>query len=262
MIGLMALMTGMEPIDGDMNNLIPQMVSMYLSPVFIGLFFILVIGSLSSTADSDLSAMSAIVMADVYGKNIAKNKPDPTKMLFIGRLTMIVATLIGVILASFSMDILIMLVFVGALWGAIVFPVIASCFWNRVTNMAFTSAVVAGLLMFCIARFELLPMVSAVAVLFELLAAVGGGVVLGLMAFGFCGRRVGLIVAAISAIGLAVLCVGFLRDYTVLLASLMAYGVSTIVCVVISLLSSSEFDFSQIDQKVINYDPAKPVAEA
>ncbi len=31
-----------------MNNLIPQMVSTYLHPVFIGLFFILVTGSLSS----------------------------------------------------------------------------------------------------------------------------------------------------------------------------------------------------------------------
>ncbi|WP_301584478.1 sodium:solute symporter family protein [Halomonas alkaliantarctica] len=261
MIGLMALMTGMEPIGGDMNNLIPQMVSMYLSPVFIGLFFILVIGSLSSTADSDLSAMSAIVMADVYGKNIAKNKPDPTKMLFIGRLTMIVATLIGVILASFSMDILIMLVFVGALWGAIVFPVIASCFWDRVTNTAFTSAVIAGLVMFCIARFELVPMVSMVAGLFELLAAVGGGVVLGLMAFGFCGRRIGVIVGVLSAIVLAYFSIGFLRDYTVLLASLMAYGVSTLVCIAVSLMSSSKFDFSQIDQKVINYDPAKPAAQ-
>ncbi|MGY2461388.1 sodium:solute symporter family protein [Vreelandella sulfidaeris] len=262
MIGLMALMTGMEPINGDMNNLIPQMVSMYLSPMFIGLFFILVIGSLSSTADSDLSAMSAIVMADVYGKNIAKNKPDPTKMLFIGRLTMIVATLIGVILASFSMDILIMLVFVGALWGAIVFPVIASCFWSRVTNAAFTSAVIAGLLMFCVARFELLPMVGVIAGLFELLAAVGGGVVLGLMAFGFCGRRVGLIVGALSAIVLAYFFIGFLQDYTVLMASLMAYGVSTIVCIGVSLMSSSKFDFSQIDQNVINYDPAKPATQA
>ncbi|MDN7131673.1 sodium:solute symporter family protein [Halomonas sp. MC140] len=262
MIGLMALMTGMEPIDGDMNNLIPQMVSMYLSPVFIGLFFILVIGSLSSTADSDLSAMSAIVMADVYGKNIAKNKPDPTKMLFIGRLTMIVATLIGVILASFSMDILILLVFVGALWGAIVFPVIASCFWSRVTNTAFTAAVISGLVMFCVARFELVPMVGLTAGLFELLAAMGGGVVLGLMAFGFCGRRIGLVVGALSAIVLAYFCVGFLRDYTVLLASLMAYGVSTLVCIGISLLSSSKFDFTKIDQKVINYDPAKPAVQA
>ena len=262
MIGLMALMTGMEPIGGDMNNLIPQMVSMYLSPVFIGLFFILVIGSLSSTADSDLSAMSAIVMADVYGKNIAKNKPNPTKMLFIGRLTMVVATLIGVILASFSMDILIMLVFVGALWGAIVFPVIASCFWDRVTNTAFTSAVIAGLVMFCVARFELLPLIGMVGGLFELLAAVGGGVVLGLMAFGFCGRRVGVIFGALSAIVLAYFSIGFLRDYTVLLASLMAYGVSTIVCIAISLMSSNKFDFSQIDQKVINYDPAKPAPQA
>lgn len=261
MIGLMALMTGMEPIGGDMNNLIPQMVSMYLSPVFIGLFFILVIGSLSSTADSDLSAMSAIVMADVYGKNIAKNKPDPTKMLFIGRLTMIVATIIGVILASFSMDILIMLVFVGALWGAIVFPVIASCFWDRVTNTAFTSAVIAGLVMFCVARFELVPMVGVTAGLFELLAAVGGGVVLGLMAFGFCGRRVGVIFGVFSAIVLAYFSVDFLRDYTVLLASLIAYGVSTIVCAGISLMSSSKFDFTQIDQKVINYDPAKSATQ-
>ncbi|OJA07047.1 sodium:solute symporter family protein [Halomonas sp. QHL1] len=262
MIGLMALMTGMEPIDGDMNNLIPQMVSMYLSPVFIALFFILVIGSLSSTADSDLSAMSAIVMADVYGKNIAKNKPNPTKMLFIGRLTMVVATLIGVILASFSMDILIMLVFVGALWGAIVFPVIASCFWDRVTNAAFTSAVIAGLVMFCVARFELLPMVGVVGGLFELLAAVGGGVVLGLMAFGFCGRRVGLVFGTLCAIVLAFFFVGFLRDYTVLMASLMAYGVSTIVCIAVSLMSSSKFDFSQIDQKVINYDPAKTASQS
>ncbi|MGP9795920.1 sodium:solute symporter family protein [Halomonas sp. 86] len=262
MIGLMALMTGMEPMNGDMNNLIPQMVSMYLSPVFIGLFFILVIGSLSSTADSDLSAMSAIVMADIYGKNIAKNKPDPTRMLFIGRLTMIVATLIGVILASFSMDILIMLIFVGALWGAIVFPVIASCFWSRVTNTAFTSAVIAGLVMFCIARFELLPMVGLTAGLFELLASVGGGVVLGLMAFGFCGRRAGLIVGALSTLVLAYFCVGFLRDYTVLMASLMAYGVSTIVCISVSLMSSSKFDFAQINQDVINYDPAKPATRA
>ena len=65
MIGLMALSLGVEPINGEMNNLIPQMVSTYLSPVFVALFFVLVIGSLSSTADSDLAALSTIVMADI-----------------------------------------------------------------------------------------------------------------------------------------------------------------------------------------------------
>ena len=128
MLGLLALFTGLEPINGDMNNIIAQMVSQYLPPLGIALFFILVIGSLSSTADSDLAALSAIVMTDVYGKNLAKGRPDPRRMLWWGRATMVIATLLGVIFASLQFDILVMLVFVGALWGAIVFPVIASCY--------------------------------------------------------------------------------------------------------------------------------------
>ncbi|OXY81996.1 sodium:solute symporter family protein [Oceanimonas doudoroffii] len=254
MIGLMALTTGVEPLNGDMNNLIPQMVSSYLPPVFIGLFFILVIGSLSSTADSDLSALSAIVMADVYGKNIARGKADPRRMLFIGRLTMVVATMLGIVFASFSLDILVMLVFVGALWGAIVFPVIASCFWSRVTNRAFTSSVIVALIMFCAARFELLPMTGVVAMLFELLASIGGGVVIGLMAFGFFGRHVGFIAGIIAGLALMVFATGFLREYTVLLSSLVAYGVSTLVCVLVSLLDNQKFDFELIKKRVGNYD--------
>lgn len=254
MIGLMALLAGIEPMNGDMNNLIPQMVSLYLPASFIALFFILVIGSLSSTADADLCALSAIVMADVYGKNIAKDNPDPKRMLLIGRLTMIVATMIGIVLASFSLDILVMLVFVGALWGTIVFPVIASCFWDRVTSKAFTWAVIMGLAMFCIARFQLLPMTGATAVLFELLASVGGGVVVGLMTFGFFGRHIGIAAAMVVTLALGIYGIGFLREYTVLTASLTAYGVSTIVCVALSLTSTTRFDFSQIRKHVGDYD--------
>jgi len=254
MVGLMALLVGIEPLDGNMNNLIPQMVSLYLPAGFVALFFILVIGSLSSTADADLCALSAIVMADIYGKNIAKNKPDPRRMLLIGRLTMIVATTVGIVLASLALDILVMLVFVGALWGTIVFPVIASCFWDRVTNTAFSWAVLLGLAMFCIARFQLLPMTAATGYLFELLAAVGGGVVLGLMGFGFLGRRAGLTVGVLTTLVLAPLTLGFLRDYPVLMASLTAYGVSTIVCVALSLVSTQRFDFATIRQRVRDYD--------
>ncbi len=254
MIGLMALTNGVEPLNGDMNNLIPQMVSSYLPPVFIALFFILVIGSLSSTADSDLSALSAIIMADVYGKNIARGKADPKRMLFIGRLTMIVATMLGIVLASFSLDILVMLVFVGALWGAIVFPVIASCFWSRVTNRAFTSSVIVALIMFCVARFEWVEMTGAVAVLFELLASIGGGVVIGLMVFGFFGRHAGFVAGIIAGLALMYFATGFLREYTVLLSSLLAYGVSTLVCVVVSLLDNQKFDFELIKKRVGNYD--------
>lgn len=258
MIGLMAVSAGIEPVNGDMNNLIPQVVSTYLPPVFIALFFILVIGSLSSTADSDLSALSAIVMADVYGKNIAKENADPKKMLLIGRVTMIVATVCGLVFASFALDILVMLVFVGALWGAIVFPVIASCYWNRITNAAFTWAVVAALIMFCVARFDLLPMQGFTALLFEFLAAIGGGVVIGLMAFGFFGVRIGAIAGVIAFLATAWFGFHFLRDYTVLMASLTAYGVSTLVCVAISLASNQRFDFDEIGRRVNNYDNQDP----
>src|SRR5690625_7432734 len=101
-----------------------------------------------------------------------------------------------------------MLVFVGALWGAIVFPVIASCFWDRVTDKAFTWSVIAALLMFCIVRFSLLPMTGVVGVTFVLLASVGGGVVIGLLAFGFFWRYVGFVAAVFVGVGLGGLCVG------------------------------------------------------
>ncbi len=262
MIGLMALTLGIQPLDGDMNNLIPQMVSGYLPPVFIALFFVLVIGSLSSTADSDLSALSAIMMADVYGKNIARGKADPKRMLLVGRLTMIIATAVGIVFASFSLDILVMLVFVGALWGAIVFPVIASCFWNRVTNAAFTTSVLIAMATFCIARFELLPMSGLTALAFEGLASIGGGIIIALMVFGFLGRAAGLIAGVLAMLAMLVFATDFLRDYTVLLASLTAYGTSTLVCVVMSLMSSQRFDFDTIAQRVGDYDGAPSASGA
>lgn len=257
MLGLMALLVGMDPHQGDLNNLIPQMASTYLPPFAIGLFFILVVGSLSSTADSDLSALSAIMMTDVYGKNIAKGKPNTKKMLLLGRLTMVAATVLGLIMASFSFNILVMLVFVGALWGAIVFPVIASCYWNRITNAAFIWSVLSALLLFCIVRFELLPLNGAIGGFFEVMAGVGGGVVLGLMTFGFLGRVAGLIVGVIGAILCTWYFMGFLREYVVLLGSLTAYGTSTVVCVAISLMSKTEFDFDLIGQRVTSFQETK-----
>ncbi|MAO60138.1 sodium:solute symporter family protein [Alcanivorax sp. ZXX171] len=261
MIGLMAATLGVEPLNGDMNNLIPQMVSGYLPPVFIALFFVLVIGSLSSTADSDLSALSAIMMADIYGKNIARGRASPERMLFVGRLTMIAATAAGIIFASFSLDILVMLVFVGALWGAIVFPVIASCYWSRVTNRAFTSSVLVAMAVFCLARFELVSLHGVTGLLFELLACVGGGVIIGLMVFGFLGRTAGLVAGLLAVLAMVVFATGFLRDYTVLLASLTAYGTSTLVCVLVSLMSrQAPFDFNLIRQRVGDYDGHEPDA--
>ena len=260
MIGVIALMIGMNPADGDHNNLIPQMASTYLSPFMVGIFFIMVIGSLSSTADSDLSALSSIMMTDIYGKNLARGKVNTSTMLWVGRITMIVATAAGLIFASFRIDILDLLVFVGALWGSIVFPVIASVYWNKVTNRAFTSAVAVSLVFFIVARFQLVPLEGALAVLLELFAAVGAGVVLGLMAFGFFGTRTGLTVGVLAALALAVPMLGFLRDYPVLLSSLNAYGVSTLICTALSVGSRENFDFKLIAQRVTAFHQDVPDA--
>lgn len=253
MLGLLALLTGLVPAGGDMNNIIPQMASTYLPPFGVALFFILVIGSLSSTADSDLSALSAIMMTDIYGRNIARGTPDPKRMLWWGRLTMIVATLIGVIFASLKLDILVMLVFVGALWGAIVFPVIASFYWDRITNKAFTTSVLVAVALFTVVRFELIAMTGVVALFFELMASIGAGVVIGLMTFAFFNRTAAFTLGILAFIAMLIFSTGFLRDYGVLLASLTAYGVSAVVCVLMSLRNQERFDFSVIKDRVTSF---------
>ena len=59
-----------------------------------------------------------------------------------------------------------------------------------------------------------------------------------------------------SLLAMLVFATNFLRDYTVLLASLTAYGTSTLVCVVMSLMSRQRFDFDTIAQRVGDYDDA------
>src|SRR5690554_6805337 len=45
MLGVIALYLGIKPLDGDLNNLIPQIAATYLGPILLGLFFLMVIGS-------------------------------------------------------------------------------------------------------------------------------------------------------------------------------------------------------------------------
>jgi len=260
MLGVMALYLGVEPAGGDVNNLIPQLATTYLGPVLLAVFFVMIIGALSSTADSDLSALSSIMMADVYGQNVAGRKhANPRTMLYVGRVTMIVATAAALYFASGQMNILDLLVFVGALWGALVFPVIASFYWGRVTNAAFTVAALSAMAIFIPVRFELIPMVGVVPVVVDVLAVIGVGVVLGLMCFGFFGLRVALPVAVVATVVTAPFGIGFLHDYAVLSGSLVAYSVSTLVCVALTMRSRTSFDFSLIAERTGDFDTADDV---
>src|SRR5690606_39824889 len=158
----------------------------------------------------------------------------PKVMVWVGRMTMVVATALGVCFAYLRLDILSMLVFVGALWGAIVFPVIISLYWNRVNNLAFTTSVLAAFFAFLLTRFELVSLDGGVGLIAEVVACVGAGVVIGLMAFGLLGKRAGLALGAVAMLVTLPMGVFMLRDYPVLLASLVAYGMSAIVCTAMS----------------------------
>jgi len=258
MLGVLALYMGFEPANGDVNNLIPEMASGFLPPVLLILFIIMIIGALSSTADSDLAALSSITMADIYGQNVAgKKRANPTTMLLIGRVTMIMSTAAAVLFASLRLNILDLLVFVGALWGALVFPVLASFYWKKVTNAAFTVSVVVAVALFIPVRFSLIPLDNFFGWIIDFLAVLGIGVILGLMAFGFFGLRTGQIVAVIAVLVTMPFALGVLRDYETLTASLIAYSVSTLVCYLMSMRSKQDFDFEVIKHRTGDFDPTE-----
>ncbi|WAL44633.1 sodium:solute symporter family protein [Rhodococcus pyridinivorans] len=259
MFGVLALYLGVDPMDGDVNNIVPQMVASFLPTALVVVFFVMIIGALSSTADSDLSALSSIVMADIYGQNIAggTRNADPKRMLFIGRATMVVATAAAVAFASMRLSILDLLVFVGALWGALVFPVIASFYWHKVTNKAFTTSVLVALAAFLPVRFGWFPMDGVIAWTVDIASVIGVGVIAGLMAFGFFGLRAARIVGVVAAVAVAPFALGSVHDYAVLSASLVAYAVSTVICWAMSVNSDEDFDFEVIAQRVGDFDVAE-----
>ena len=258
MLGVLALYAGVEPSGGDPNNLLPQLAATHLATPLIVVFFVMIIGSLSSTADSDLAALSSIVMTDIYGVSARRRglPVNPKTMLLIGRTTMIVATVAAVSFAALRLNILDLLVFVGALWGCLVFPVIASFYWSKVTNQAFTVSVLAALAAFLPVRFGWLPESGAVDLVVELLGVVGIAAVLGLMLFGFFGPKVGMITGSVGALALAPFAVGLIADYEALSGSLVAYAVSTLVCAGMTFASRQEdFDFDVIARATDDFDP-------
>ncbi|KAA0978039.1 sodium:proline symporter [Paeniglutamicibacter gangotriensis] len=257
MLGVIALYAGITPLDGDTNNLIPQMAATYLGPILLCLFFIMILGSLSSTADSDLSALSSIAMADLYGQSVGKANAKPKTMLLVGRISMIIATGAGLFFASGKMNILDLLVFVGALWGALVFPVIASFYWKKVTNMAFTVSVLVALAIFIPVRFEWISTGGLTGYLVDILSIVGVGVVLGLMTFGFFGLKIARIIGTVAIVAVAPFAFGTLHEYEVLSGSLVAYSVSTVICYFMSVRSKQNFDFSTIKDRVGDFDPVE-----
>ena len=103
-------------------------------------------------------------------------------------------------------------------------------------------------------RFSWVDLSGGLGIASDVLATLGIGVVLGLMAFGFFGTRVALVVGAVATVAAAPFTIGFLHTYPVLSGSLVAYAASTVVCVALTLLSKDRFDFALIKERTGDFD--------
>lgn len=251
MLGMMAAIIGVQPANDDPNNIVPQMATAFLPVVLVIAFAFLVIAALASTCDSDLSGLAALMMTDVYRRYIARAEVSNKTMLWFGRVAMVGAAVLAAVLATLQASILDALLTGASLYGAIVFPVIASMYWRRVSNVAFTAGVLTSMLCCVLINLEFMPIpVGAVhSYVFEVIAIVGAGVVVGLLAYPYFGRTVALVGGGITSVACLPL-LGFLSGYTLLTGALVTYGVSAIVTTGLTMFSTKECDFDEVRRKV------------
>ncbi|MDN3270981.1 hypothetical protein [Streptomyces sp. MA15] len=201
--------------------------------------------------------------ADVYGRNVAgEERANPRTMLPVGRITMVVATAAAVAFAGLQLNILGLLVFVGALRGALVFPVPAGFCWDKVSGRAFTTSVLAALAVFLPVRFSWIPVDGLFGVVVDVLSVLGIGVVLGLMVFGFLGARAARAVGVAAVVASAPFAVGSLHEYATRCGSLVAHSVSTVVCRAMSVRRREGVDFSLIARRTGDFGQGPGAAKA
>ena len=108
--------------------------------------------------------------------------------------------------------------------------------------------------MFLPVRFEWIPVDGVLGYGVELLSIIGIGVILGIMGFGFFGMRPAIVIAVVGMLAVLPFGFNFLRDYTVLTGSLVAYAVSFLVCYFMSFRSKEDFDYSIIKKITGDFD--------
>lgn len=249
-LGFMALVMGIEPMGGDVNNIVPQMAAEFLPPVLAMFFMVLILSALCSTSDSELSALASISMTDFWHKYIAKGDAVKSlKMILVGRVTMIFFAAFAVILATLQVSILTAIMILGAIWGATVFPIVASLYWEKVNNLAFTLGLLSGLIISVLVNLGAINMSTIHGSIVIVIAIIGAGVVIALLAFPYLGKAIAVVLGVITVVGMLPF-IAQLGQYQLLIGALSAYGASTIVCFSISYFSKDKFEFSTLSTKV------------
>ena len=131
----------------DSSTVFIQMVRKLFPAVISGILLSAILAASMSTADSQLLASASAFASDVYKPVVRKNKATDKEMLWAGRYTVLVISVVAVVIASNPnagsiMDL------VGNAWGlfgAAFGPVILlSLFWKRLTFKGTVAGVVCG----------------------------------------------------------------------------------------------------------------------
>ncbi|CAN5900419.1 sodium:solute symporter family protein [soil metagenome] len=260
-LGLVALLSGIEPADGDLNTLVPLVAGTYL-PAWLGLgFVLLVIAAITSTSDSDLSALSAIAMTDLW-HGYVRPDADDTELKTVARAAMVVVTVIAVAVAMLRLDILTLILFYGMIRSASVVPIAASIVWDRVSNVGFSTGILTGVALGIGARWWATPDADGIAAVsaggiaataLVVLAVLGAGSMAACLAYPLVRIRAAAAIGGLVAVAVAatqVVAYPGLLGYPVLLSTLVALGTGMVVCIGVSLLTDRSFDWAVLDRSI------------
>lgn len=115
-------------------------------PVVAGILLSAILAAVMSTADSQLLVASSAITADIYGK-LAKKKPSEKKLMWIGRIGVIVIAVLAAFLARDpETSIMSVVSFAWAGFGSAFGPIVLlALFWKRTTKNGALAGMVSGL---------------------------------------------------------------------------------------------------------------------
>ncbi|MEA4853948.1 MAG: sodium/proline symporter PutP [Christensenella sp.] len=116
-------------------------------PVIAGILLSAILAAVMSTADSQLLVASSAITADIYGRFV-KKKPSEKKLMWIGRIGVIVIAVIAAILARDPQtSIMAVVSFAWAGFGSAFGPVVLlALFWKRTTKWGAIAGMATGFL--------------------------------------------------------------------------------------------------------------------
>ncbi len=145
MIGITALTLYQGQAFADVEMILPFMILDLMPPWIAGILLAGILAAIISTADSQLMVITSSVSEDIIN-NALKKKLSEKKLVAISRITIIIAGLVGLIIALTSKS----LVFLVVSWawagvGCTLSPaIILTFFWKRYSGIGVIATIISG----------------------------------------------------------------------------------------------------------------------